>query len=257
MPVLLPAREPALSVVPGASSSFESGVAPASPETLVALGSATNAGLDVLANILVAAKPMSTSVAPSETQTPIVTDKGPAPRALEVPNSSRVTEAEEAEVDSRSLVLAVGPDAPTQRIVAEASAQTSSLANMSEGSRSSQAESVPVVEVRSILGLVGDGSPRESSEPTSVAPTETYRPRMDEPVAYPATSGALAMNDQVNELLRLETAESITLTRQLAAFSICLGVFIAWKGYQSSAASGKKARESETEAAFGQSRIPG
>jgi hypothetical protein len=129
--------------------------------------------------------------------------------------------------------------APIQRFVSDASARNATPGINTEDGSSPRGDLKPVLTTFAASGAGWQDNTQEQSQPGSIAP-------LDHPDAHPATTCAFIVSEWLDDLTSMETAEA---TRGFAAFSVCLGVFLAWKSHQSTRSVARKANDPKWEAA--------
>jgi hypothetical protein len=98
---------------------------------------------------------------------------------------------------------------------------------------------------RSSIASAGAAGARPSSQPAGIVPVEADRSRQESRDDHRATSRASSVDDWIDSLSNLEPVEA---TRQLAAISVCLGAFLAWKSHKSTRMVVRKVKDREPEA---------
>jgi hypothetical protein len=208
MPIL-PVGQNSTSFGLGVAQAANSGAAPASLATLVALDSASEAGGQVLARILPNDRANSDSLSPSDAQLQMaaLTETSPIGPAA----SGSISDA--PELGAGSVRFPLNPaGAPIPGSASDADARSST----------------------------------PESRSTSIASAGTSRPRGDRPDAHKATNGASRMSNWFAALMSMETTEA---TRQFAAISVLVGAVLAWKSHQSTRTAPRKAKDRESKAA--------
>jgi hypothetical protein len=189
--------------------SATSGAAPGSLATLVALNSASEAGGQVLAQLLSGDRAISGSLSPSDAQLRMAGRTETSPIG---PDASELT-GDEFELWVGTVQSPLSPaGASIRRPASDASA--------------------------------GNAAPPSQARPIALAGTN--RPRRDRPDARPPANGAFGMSDWITILMSMETTEA---TRQFAAVCVVLGAALAWKNHQSTRTVVRKAKDRESKAA--------
>jgi hypothetical protein len=209
MAVLLPAREPALALVPGPVSSFGARSAPGSPATAAVVG--LEPGPDVQ---------MPSQLAYGQTAPGPPSVAGPG---IEAGLLAFLDHAADASILGSATDGGAGKSAPGMT---------------TEVGRPHPGDLPPVFEITLAPGpRPGDGG-QEQSRSHEIVAGETRGPRLDQIVADPAAGNLTFAGDWLDDLMSMDMAES---TRRFAAFCVVVGAVLAWKSHESIGVVARKA----------------
>jgi len=227
--VPLAVREPALSLIPGVIPTFGSSPSRVSPERLVAVGSTSDTGVELLAALVGSSKASSSSARRARREYLEVTGKE---GSSSVPDATVSTDRFEVDLGTGSSPLrARSENVPLSGIEATASDQPGASRLRTDDGCSRREEPQSVVETLGWSETVQGIGSAVHSQSTA-----------DRLAALPGEGDAAIDTDSLGDLICIVATGPAMLTSRIAAFGVCVGLCLVWYYSRSTGSMAPKAR---------------